>query len=123
MLLWSPTCHGAQRVVDELPELLEVVSGAGARLVIVNTDSSRVEAREALPDAVPEAQIVFATQVSKVLTNPMAYEDVEGPVLKAVVVPAFVVIDPEGIVRSSKMWDGVARVLTELERMGGGNWK
>ena len=120
MVLWSPTCSGSKRVVRELPELLDIVNNAGAQLLIVNTDSSRVEARQALSDAIPDSQVVFAREISRVLTNPAAYEGEEGPILKAVMVPAVVLIDPQGIVRSSSLWDGPLGVSAKLERLSGG---
>jgi hypothetical protein len=79
-----------------------------------------VDIREALSDAVPEAQIVLANRVSDVLTNPAAYDDVEGPVLKAVVIPAFLVIDENGIVRSSELWNSTEAVTAEVEKLRAG---
>jgi len=114
MVLWSPDCPHSRAIVGELPGLLSMVSGAGARFILVDIDSSRVEAREALAGAVPEGQVVFATRTAEVLTHPQADQGIEGPVIKAVMVPSFLVIDESGIVQVSKLWSDVESFAEEV---------
>ncbi len=114
MVLWSPDCPHSRAIVGELPGLLSMVSDAGARFVLVDVDSSRVEAREALAGAVPEERVVFATRTAEVLTHPQADQGIEGPVIKAVMVPSFLVIDESGIVQVSKLWSDVESFAEEV---------
>ncbi len=118
LIFWSPTCAGATQVVRQLAALREGASAANARVLLVNVDTVRADARRVLGSEAERTEVVLANGAPAVFTDPARYVGKPAGLRPALLLPSFLVLDAAGVVRASGMqWNGPAPALQAIAQL------
>jgi hypothetical protein len=117
LLLWTAECPASQAMREQIMETWRHAQAAGGAFYVANATEDADTSRAALAGVSPSIVIQIAPVLDR-FYNMDVYEQLGEGVQKAILTPAVVILDSEGVVKHSGPWDGIESTIRLLRQVG-----
>jgi len=119
LFLWAPNCFGGERLLGALDELQPQLEERGVMSVFISIDPSSERVQQALGEFRPPMGVTLLASGSESLSHPAlrARREAGEKIRVGVLLPSFILLDSDGLVKASGPWRGTEHLLGELKQL------